>query len=195
MTEHEWDKLLRIRTSGRDDSHADGVHYPYEPTPYPVLERLCASGLLDKRDTVIDYGCGKGRVAFFLAWQLGCRTVGVEYDERLWKTALENRETARGGTRTHFVHAQAERFIPEGATACFFFNPFSEEILRRVLARIREELDARPREMRLIFYYPSNEYVGTLLDAAWLEPEEELSLKDVFGEDPREELLIFRTVG
>ena len=37
MSEEKWDRLLQIRTSGRDDSHADQYRYPYEPTPYCVL--------------------------------------------------------------------------------------------------------------------------------------------------------------
>ena len=40
QNETQWDKLLKIRTTGRDDSHADQHRYPYEPTPYCVLERL-----------------------------------------------------------------------------------------------------------------------------------------------------------
>ena len=39
----KWDKLLNIRTTGRDDSRADQYRYPYEPTPYSVLERLAVS--------------------------------------------------------------------------------------------------------------------------------------------------------
>ena len=39
----EWDKLLHIRTTGRDDSHSDQYRYPYDPTPYSVLERLANS--------------------------------------------------------------------------------------------------------------------------------------------------------
>lgn len=45
--ESRWDKLLNIRTMGRDDTHADQYRYPYEPTPYSVLERLaniCSTG-------------------------------------------------------------------------------------------------------------------------------------------------------
>ena len=34
-----WDKFLQIKTTGRDDSHSDQYHYPYEPTPYSVLAR------------------------------------------------------------------------------------------------------------------------------------------------------------
>lgn len=76
--EQEWDKLLRIKTTGRDDSHADTYKYPYEPTPYAVLERLANSGLLTKKDVLLDYGSGKGRVEFFLSWQIRCKTIGIE---------------------------------------------------------------------------------------------------------------------
>lgn len=58
----EWDNILSIRTTGRDDSIADLVRFPYEPTDYCVLERLANSGYFTKRNTLLDYGCGKGRV-------------------------------------------------------------------------------------------------------------------------------------
>ena len=45
QNETQWDKLLKIKTSGRDDSHSDQYRYPYEPTSYMVLERLANSGL------------------------------------------------------------------------------------------------------------------------------------------------------
>ena len=31
-----------------------------------VLERIANSGLISKKDVLLDYGCGKGRVDFFL---------------------------------------------------------------------------------------------------------------------------------
>ena len=82
MNEIQWDKLLNIKTTGRDDSRADQFRYPYEPTPYCVLERLANSGYITKKNTVLDYGCGKGRVDFFLSYQTRCKTIGIEYDDR-----------------------------------------------------------------------------------------------------------------
>ena len=82
-----WDKLLKVKTSGRDDSHSDQYRYPYEPTPYEVLERLANSGYIGKKNMVVDYGCGKGRVSYFLSWQLRCRCTGVEYDDRIFEAA------------------------------------------------------------------------------------------------------------
>lgn len=92
----DWDKKLKIYTDGRDDYKEDEHHYPYEPTPYVVLERLAESEYLDSENILIDYGCGKGRVGFFLGHRIGCQTVGVEYDERIYKTAKQNQETYSG---------------------------------------------------------------------------------------------------
>ena len=52
--ELQWDKLLKIKTTGRDDSHSDQYRYPYEPTPYCVLERLANSGLIGKKNVVLE---------------------------------------------------------------------------------------------------------------------------------------------
>ncbi len=40
QNEQYWDKLLKIKSTGRDDSHSDQNRFPYESTPYCVLERL-----------------------------------------------------------------------------------------------------------------------------------------------------------
>lgn len=193
MTDKEWDELLRIHTTGRDDTHADTYHYPYEPTPYSVLERLANSGWLRKADHLLDYGCGKGRVSFFLAWQVRCHCFGVEYDPRIIMAAEENRKTAVSGNRVQLTEAAAEKFeVPDEADRMYFFNPFSVEILRKVIARIRESWYRRQREIRLFFYYPSEEYVADLMTEELLNFEDEIDCKDLFpGEDDRERILIF----
>ena len=65
-SEKYWDEKLQIHTCGRDDSAEDANHFPYEPTPYTVLQRLAEEGGIGKDQHVIDYGSGKGRAAFFL---------------------------------------------------------------------------------------------------------------------------------
>ena len=136
MTESQWDKLLHIKTTGRDDSHSDQYRYPYEPTPYSVLERLANRGYIRKDNTLIDYGCGKGRVSFY------------------------------------------------------FFNPFSAEILKKVMARIRESYDGR--EILLFFYYPSDEYIAWLMTVEDLMFVDEIDCGDLFdGNNSREQIMIF----
>lgn len=106
--EQSWDKLLQIKTGGRDDTNADQYHHPYEPTPYAVLERLAASGLFRETDTVLDYGCGKGRVGFFLGYRTRSKTVGIEYDAHIYESAVENRRTVISRIKPDFLLARAE---------------------------------------------------------------------------------------
>lgn len=196
QSEIQWDKLLKVKTTGRDDSNSDQYRYPYEPTPYCVLERLANSGLIGKKNTILDYGTGKGRVCFYLSYQTRCKSVGIEYDERIFAEANENQERAVSGNRTFFVKANAESyFVPEDIDRCYFFNPFSVEILKKVLARIYESFYANPREILLFFYYPSDEYVSYLMTEEQLLFSDEIDCMYLFdGNNYREKILVFEIV-
>ena len=195
MTDHEqnWDKLLKIKTTGRDDTASDEYRYPYEPTPYTVLERMAQSDLICQGDVVLDYGCGKGRVDFFLSYRTKAKTIGIEYDTRMFLKALENQNTAALGARAEFELVNAEGYdVPFDVNRCYFFNPFSVEILHKVMARILESYYEAPREILLFFYYPSDEYISYLMTVDELDFFDEIFCGDLFeGKDHRERILIF----
>ncbi len=195
--EEKWDRLLRIRTTGRDDSHADQYRYPYEPTPYSVLERLAQSGRIRKKQVLLDYGCGKGRVDFFLAYQAGCRSIGIEYDDRIYEKAVENQKAAVSSGRVRMEQANAEMFpVPPEVDRIYFFNPFSVEILQKVMNRILDSYYEQMRPIQLFFYYPSDEYLSYLMTVDELMFEDEIECGDLFpGEDPRERIVIFELGG
>lgn len=192
----QWDKLLRIKTTGRDDSRSDQYRYPYEPTPYSVLERLANSGWIGKKHTLLDYGTGKGRVCFYLSYQTRCKSVGIEYDERIYQPAMENKETSVSGMRASFVKTSAEEYtVPKNVNRCYFFNPFSVEILRKVLARVYESYYEQPREILLFFYYPSDEYISCLMTQEQLMFLDEIDCMDLFeGKNSREKVIVFEVV-
>ena len=194
--ESGWDTYLQICTGGRDDTAADEYRHPYEPTPYCVLERLAESGLITEADTILDYGCGKGRVGFFLSHRTKAKTIGIEYDERIYRAALENRKTALSGAAPDFILTRAEEYtVPEDTSRCYFFNPFSVEILHKVMARILDSYYETPREIFLFFYYPSDEYIAWLMTVEELEFYDEIECDDLFGNDPRERIMIFQLPG
>ena len=192
--ENTWDATLKIRTAGRDETNADQYHHPYEPTPYSVLERLADSGFFGNDDVVLDYGCGKGRVGFFLSHQTKARTIGIEYDERIYQDAVENRKNAPSKAKADFVLTGAEEYaVPAEVNRCYFFNPFSVEILHKVMARILESWYEAPREVFLFFYYPADEYVSFLMGVEELDFYDEIECDDLFpGKDNRERILIFQ---
>lgn len=193
MDEKQWEKLFRIKTTGRDDTHANHTFYPYEPTSYQVLERLAKSGYISKKNTVVDYGCGKGRVSFFLNHELKCRTIGVEFDERMYRKAEENRKSYGTCQKVEFVCAGAEHFEVKDADCFYFFNPFSVEILQSVMRHILNSYYEDPRIMQLFFYYPNDEYVAYLMTEDMLIFVDEIDCRDLFdGKDDREKILIFQ---
>lgn len=191
--ENKWDKLLNIHTMGRDDSNADQYHYPYEPTPYSVLERLANTGYIRKENTLLDYGCGKGRVDFFLSYQTRCHSIGIEYDERIYRKAMENKQKSVSASRVTFKEKNAEQFlVPENVDRIYFFNPFSLEILQKVIHKILKSYYEKSREMKLFFYYPSDEYISYLMTIDELMFSDEIDCRDLFpGSDARERIIIF----
>ena len=191
--EIRWDKLLKIRTTGRDDSKADQYRYPYEPTPYSVLERLANSGLIHKNNTLIDYGCGKGRADYFMAYQTKCKSIGIEYDERIYEKATTNKETAVSSNKVIIELANAEKFeVLESVDKIYFFNPFSVEILQKVIAQILDSYYKNIRTIQLFFYYPSDEYISYLMTVDELMYYDEIDCRDLFdGNDSRERIMIF----
>ena len=196
QNEQNWDRLLHVHTTGRDDSRSDQYRYPYEPTPYSVLERLVNTGMIRKENTLLDYGCGKGRVDFFLTYQTRCHSIGVEYDDRIYEKDMENKQSAVSGERISFVLVNAEEYkVPEAVDRVYFFNPFSLEILRKTVARIIDSYYEHPREIQLFFYYPSDEYISYLMTVDEFLFLDEISCQDLFeGNDPRERMVVFITV-
>lgn len=194
MTEKQWDKLLRIKTSGRDDSKSNTFYYPYEPTPYCVLERLASSGYIGKKNTVLDYGCGKGRVDFYLSYQTKCKTIGVEYDDRMYKRAIENLKSSGQNHRVQFILENAIHYkIGVGIDRIYLFNPFSIDVLQKVINNINDSYYKNPRELLLFSYYPSDEYTYHLLDMDELTLQDEIDCGDLFGgNNIREKILVFK---
>ena len=45
----------------------------------------------------------------------------------------------------------------------YFFNPFSVEILQKVIAQILDSYYENIRTIQLFFYYPSDEYISYLM--------------------------------
>ena len=186
MTEREWDKRLHIRTIGREDE-ANPHYSPYEPTPYSVLERLADSGYVKRHDHLLDYGCSKGRVAFFMASMVGCRVTGIDHSQKLIDIAKENRRASRLGDRVSLYCTLAEQYEVGNENTFFFFNPFSEKVFEGVLRRLVQRGTGT-----LICYYPSEAYITWLNLTPEAEHVDTIDCRDLFnGKDERERIEVF----
>lgn len=187
----QWDKILNIKTSGRDDTLSDFLRHPYEATPYCVLERLAFSGYITKKNTLVDYGCGKGRVDFFLSYQTGCHSIGIDFNERLINRAIVNKENASNRKKVEFYLSSAEDYsIPTYVDRLYFFNPFNVEILKKVINNLKESYEKLQRDILLFFYFPSSEYLIYLSEVENITLLDEIDVQDLFDENKDRERII-----
>ena len=188
--EIELDKFLKIKTSGRDASNSNYLNFPYEATPYSVLQELANSGYITKRDKVLDFGSGKGRVEFYLSYATKAKTIGIEYDSRLFNTALENKKTGISSNKVEFINENASTYIiPDDVNRIYFFNPFSVTVLNDVMKNINISLSNNKREILLFFYYPSKEYISFLNDTLELENIDNIDCSHLFNNDDSKEYI------
>jgi SAM-dependent methyltransferase len=150
---HAFDRRLGVETRGYSDLR-------YEPTPAEVFHEMIAKIPFDPRDFVfVDFGSGKGKVLMLAAQYPFRSVVGVELWEDLHRIALDNLESFR--KRPHratevasFRMDAADFSFPDAPLVLYFFNPFPEAVLARVLSNLRDSLARAPRRIFLLFYAP-----------------------------------------
>jgi predicted RNA methylase len=128
---------------------------PYEPAGTRALKRIFDNVRITPDDVLLDLGCGKGRVVFWVG--LHCspkRIVGVEISEQLYAVARRNlAQYDKRGDRppVELVHADAATFhIPSDATLIFLNNPFGGQVFDAVLSNIVASVGSHPRSVRVI---------------------------------------------
>ncbi len=189
------DAKLGIDTVGRDESCANAMIMPYEPTPYCVLERLCESGLITDKNHAVDYGSGKGRAAIYLFDRCKCKVTGIELVRKFYESAKKNL-TAYAGDKdiaVDFVNTKAQDFdLPDTSDALFFFNPFHFKTLKSVMKLVIESYERAPRLIRIFVYYPQNAYIAYLSSIPEVMFYDEIDCTDLFPEeDDRNRIMIF----
>lgn len=198
-SEQWWEKKLNIKTSGKIDHFYEMDCNYYEPTDYRVLEALAKSGYITAENHILDYGCGLGRSVLFLSAMTGCRATGIEFDRDLYEKACLNLDRAKipdaykKGVR--FVCEDARKYRLQDEDSLYFFNPFTDDILRIVLHRIRESYYENSRQIYLYFYYPFESEISLLMTADDLLFVDEIDCTGLYENyDKRERILIFEMV-
>lgn len=168
MTEKKRDELLGIRTAGTREWNNKTQYNRYEPTPYKALDVLFDNYKFDGVTRVVDFGCGRGRVAFSIHNRFQLPVIGIEANNKTYEEALENlvNYKMKAGhiiTPIEFKYGHAQHYNIEKADNCFyFFNPFSVHIFGKVVNNILRSVEKYQRTVELILYYPFPEYIDFL---------------------------------
>lgn len=192
------DKELHIQTSKIQQDGKDTYYFHrYEPTSYEILDVLFSELLLEKDAGFVDYGCGMGRLNFYVHHTFRCRSVGVEMNPEYYYKAVENLESYsrynKSATKDIQFHLKkAEEYVISAEdTVFYFFNPFSIEIFRKVVVNIQRSLEDNWRDVMIILYYPDREYIYFLEECLNYTLYKQINI-DQTGKDVREAFWIYK---
>lgn len=132
----------------------------YVPTPARVIRHALQSLPIQPRDfTFVDFGSGKGRTLLVASEFEFSRIIGVEASAMLHEVAQRN--VARYSSSTQrcrdiqCLHMDCLDFeLPRSNVVLYMYHPFGISVLRRVLARVRQSVEAFPRELFVIYVRP-----------------------------------------
>lgn len=199
MKEPNYDELLNIKTEGTQRGFNKSFHYHrYEPTPYNALEKLFAEYELTSSDHIVDFGCGKGRLNFFIHYLFNASVTGVEMNENLYEEAMENKANylvkAKGNKgEIQFQCCFAEKYeINPLDNRFYFFNPFTIPIFWKIINHILVSVEKFKREVDVILYYPSEDYIFYLENHTSFELLKEIHLPGLYENNANERFLIYR---
>jgi hypothetical protein len=107
----------------------------------------------------VDIGSGKGRTLLVASEYPFRRVIGVEFSPELNVVAAENIRKYQGSKRkcddVSSVCADAANWeFPADNTMFFLYNPFGEDVLRRVLVNLKTSLSRNDREIYIVYNHP-----------------------------------------
>jgi SAM-dependent methyltransferase len=171
---HPLDKQYGIKTSGflpqsvlQLGNKTDTANIGYLGMQPSILRRVLNTLPHGNDVTFLDLGCGKAR-ALVVASEFPFRSlIGVELSPELARIASENVQvmTRKFPERTPItiVNTNALDYVlPEGPLIIFLYNPFGEDVVTSLLAKIETAL----KDDRSIWVVYSNPVCGHIFDTS-----------------------------
>lgn len=198
MNDLQYEKFLNIKTTSSQQGFYESIHHNrYEATSYSALDILFKNILLTSEDCLIDFGCGKGRLSFYLNYNFNCKVKGIEMNSNYIDDCIKNKNNFlksfnRQKNKLLFFNEYAEKYIISNEDNKFyFFNPFSTQIFIKVMNNIMLSLENFYRSIDIILYYPSDDYIYYLENYTGFTLSDEIKLTDISPFDPRNKFVIY----
>lgn len=132
----------------------------YEAVMPEVFDAILADLAIDHRShAFVDIGCGKGRALLLAARHPFRRIIGVELSAALCETARSNIDRFPASERRcadlEVQCADGSTYVPpEGASVLYINNPFDGHLMRTLVARLEQALQAGRRSLTVVYQRP-----------------------------------------
>jgi SAM-dependent methyltransferase len=148
---------LKVKGGNR---HLAIAHVASDPNEFEV--GMVAANIDYSEFTFIDLGSGKGRALMLAAQHPFRRIIGVEFAEELHRTAEENFRKLGQDKRIELIHEDAGEYpLPDEPLLIFMYHPFSEELMRKVAAKVLASYRLSPRKIKICYLNAVHENVWT----------------------------------
>jgi SAM-dependent methyltransferase len=152
----DWINLGELKVSGENVQF--GTHY--EAITLSLFREAIAQIPEPLDDFLfIDFGSGKGRALLLAAEHPFGKITGVEFSSELNKIAQRNieryKKSANSTRDIESICIDATAYpIPKEKSVCYFFNPFNEVVLAKVLGNIQKSIIEHPRTVYISYCNP-----------------------------------------
>lgn len=172
------------------------AYYAYDATSYAGLVKIFNHVPLTEADSLVDFGCGLGRVLFYCNQRFMCKVTGIEYDRDIYNRLLKNAEFYHVRFKNQqrkfaLLRMDAREYeIASEDNVFYFFNPFSQDILLEIMTNIAKSANRKPRKITVILYYCTIEMMQAMRKT-------DFTLKEIiklpgYEEDPDEKAYIYQ---
>jgi len=147
----------------------------YVTLPYRAIFAILRRLALGSSDTLIEIGCGKGRVLLAAMQFPVAAIVGIELSRKLADIARKNVEKQRRSSPpVQIINQPAQEADLRRGNVFYLYNPFGPDSFRAFLRRLEQGLHDAPRDVRIAYVRTYHDDVFREFD--WLEKIEEYQL-------------------
>jgi len=150
--------LLSPRTIPEQTTALEPEMVFYQKTPARIIFELVDKGYITKDDVFFDLGSGLGQAAVLVNLLTAAKAIGIEFEPAFCNYACEYAKEL-SLPNVSFINTDARQADYSEGTVFFMYTPFKGEILRDVLALLRNE--SFKRKIKIITYGPCTAQVAS----------------------------------